>query len=58
MGMMVDISHVSADVMRDVLGISTAPVIFSHSSAYSECNHERNVPDDVINMVVRFNRLL
>ena len=33
-GMMVDLSHVTADVMRDVLKITKAPVIFSHSSAY------------------------
>lgn len=31
---MVDLSHVSEAVMHDVLEISTAPVIFSHSSAY------------------------
>jgi membrane dipeptidase len=34
MGMMVDLSHVTADTMRDVLKITKAPVIYSHSSAY------------------------
>ncbi|XP_028514142.1 dipeptidase 1 [Exaiptasia diaphana] len=48
MGMFVDISHVSAKTMHDVLDVSTAPVIFSHSSAYALCNSSRNVPDDVL----------
>ncbi|KAB8160146.1 membrane dipeptidase [Streptomyces sp. 3MP-14] len=47
-GMLVDLSHVSADVMRDALRISEAPVLFSHSSARAICDHPRNVPDDVL----------
>jgi membrane dipeptidase len=51
LGMLVDISHVSADTMRHVLRITKAPVIASHSSAYALAQHPRNVPDDVLALV-------
>ncbi len=51
LGMMVDISHVSVDTMKDVLKITEAPVIFSHSSARAVADSPRNVPDDVLKLV-------
>ncbi|KAI4477546.1 hypothetical protein M0804_012663 [Polistes exclamans] len=51
LGMLIDLSHVSHNVMRQVLTISRAPVIFSHSSAFGICNNYRNVPDDVLRLV-------
>ncbi len=48
LGMLVDISHVSAGTMDDVLRVSKAPVIASHSSAFALCPVPRNVPDDVL----------
>ncbi|PWY95439.1 hypothetical protein BO94DRAFT_456854 [Aspergillus sclerotioniger CBS 115572] len=65
LGMIVDLSHVSVNTMRDVLGAgkddwagSRAPVMFSHSSAYAICPHPRNVPDDVLSLVKARNSIV
>jgi membrane dipeptidase len=64
-GMIVDLSHTSADTQRQVLGGgddgwqgSKAPVMFSHSSAYSICPHPRNVQDDVLQLVKERNGIV
>lgn len=62
-GMIVDLSHVSVDTMSDVLGGSdwegsSAPIMFSHSSAYSLCPHPRNVPDHILELVKKTNSVV
>jgi membrane dipeptidase len=51
LGMMVDLAHVSPQVMRQAIEISRAPVVFSHSNARALVDHPRNVPDDVLDML-------
>ena len=51
LGMFADISHVSPETMRDVLRVTRAPVIFSHSNALAIGPHVRNAPDDVLKLL-------
>ena len=51
LGMLVDISHVSDKTMSDVLDLSTAPVIASHSSARALADRTRNIPDDLLRRI-------
>lgn len=53
LGVIIDLAHVSVATMKAALNQSQAPVIFSHSSAFALCKHRRNVPDDVLQLVVR-----
>ena len=50
-GMLVDLSHVSPDTMRDALRVAEVPAIFSHSSARAVCDSPRNAPDDVLELL-------
>ncbi len=52
-GMLVDISHISDDCVRDVLALSSAPVIASHSSARALADHPRNLSDDLLREIAR-----
>lgn len=48
LGIIIDMSHISAKSMSDILDITKAPVIFSHSNARALCDVNRNVPDSIL----------
>jgi len=48
LGIMIDVSHISDKSFYDVIASSKTPVIASHSSVRSLCNHPRNMTDDMI----------
>jgi membrane dipeptidase len=53
LGMLVDISHVSDETMSDVLDVSKAPIIASHSSARALSDVPRNIPDDILKRIAK-----
>lgn len=58
LGMMVDLSHVSAMTMSHALDVTVAPVIFSHSSARYVADHPRNAPDSILHRLKANNGLI
>lgn len=50
-GMMVDISHPSKEAIKQMISLSKAPVIASHSSARALCDHSRNLDDELLQLV-------
>jgi membrane dipeptidase len=48
LGMMIDVSHISDKAFYDVINLTSAPVIASHSSARAICDNPRNLTDDML----------
>lgn len=53
LGMMIDVSHVSDGTFEDVLRVTRAPAIASHSSARAVADHPRNMSDDMLEALAR-----
>ncbi|KAL9653257.1 hypothetical protein ABK040_010964 [Willaertia magna] len=51
LGLIIDLAFTSEKVIRDVLELSTAPIIISHTGVKSLCKHQYNIPDDVIQFI-------
>ena len=50
-GMILDIAHSSQQVARDVLGLTSEPVIVSHTGVHGHCQNRRNYPDDLMQAI-------
>jgi len=53
LGMLVDVSHVSDETFFDVLRVTSAPVIASHSSCRAICDAKRNMTDDMLRALAK-----
>lgn len=51
LGIMIDVSHPSKESMKQMIALSKAPIIASHSSARALCNHSRNLDDEQLLMM-------
>jgi membrane dipeptidase len=48
LGIALDASHASDDVLRDLLEVSQTPIVLSHTDCRAVCDHPRNVGDDLL----------
>ena len=51
LGILVDVSHISDEGFWDIMKITQAPVIASHSNSRALCNHSRNLTDDMFRAI-------
>jgi len=53
LGMIIDVSHISDSSFYDVVRLSKAPVVASHSCCRALCDHERNMTDDMLKALAK-----
>lgn len=53
LGLILDASHASDAVLRDLLEVSRTPVMLSHSGCAAVCNHPRNIGDDLLRALAK-----
>lgn len=58
MGIMVDVSHSSEQVVKDVLAISNQPLLISHTGFFGHCPSARNISDDLMIQIAAKNGLI
>jgi len=51
LGMLVDVSHISDEGFWDIMKITDAPIIATHSNSRAVCNHSRNLTDDMFRAI-------
>jgi membrane dipeptidase len=51
LGMIIDVSHISDEGFWDILEVTNAPVVASHSNSRSFCGHSRNLTDDMFRAI-------
>lgn len=51
LGIMLDISHSSEQVVKDILSISSQPLLISHTGFYGHCPSPRNISDDLMQQI-------
>ncbi len=53
LGMIIDVSHISDEAFYDIMDVTQAPVIATHSNSRSVCAHSRNVTDDMFSQICK-----
>ena len=53
LGMIIDVSHISDEAFYDIMDVTQAPVIATHSNSRALCGHSRNVTDDMFLQICR-----
>ena len=51
LGIMLDVSHSSEQVVQDVLAVSRQPLLVSHTGFYGHCPSPRNISDDLMQQI-------
>ena len=51
-GVVIDLAHVSPAGVRDVLGMATRPVVYSHGGVRGTCDNDRNLSDEQLDAIV------
>lgn len=51
LGVMVDVSHSSEQVVKDVLAMSSQPLLVSHTGFYGHCPSARNISDELMQQI-------